>query len=312
MTPPLKKEGQMQHHQPSSTAETIAMHRAAEAMRPEDQRICYDPLAIHFISPQLLGRFKNPIRRAIARWVLNFFFPGVNGAIVARVRFMDDYLKACIEKGLEQLVIIGAGYDTRAYRFDLPDNRLRVFEVDRSATQKAKIGKLKSFLPDIPGHVSFVSMDIEKKNLEDKLPAAGYDPDKKTLFIMEGLVMYLTKAVVGELLTFIDSYSGKGSSVVFDYLPESMVDGSVRAREGRSMYRFVVKQGEPFRFGMAPEQMGQFLSDKGFVHISNRPATDFKDAYFKGINQNRNISELFSFVHASLPNRQKRQMRLIL
>ena len=293
----------MHNQQASSTAETMVMYRAAETMQPEDQRVCNDPLAIHFLSPQMLGRFKNPLRRAIVRWVMNHVYPGVNGAVVARVRFIDDYLNACIKKGLEQLVIIGAGYDTRAYRFNIPDNGLRVFEVDQQATQQVKISKLKSFLTDIPVHVNFVSVDIEKEKLKDKLLAAGYDANKKTLFIMEGLVMYLTKAVFGELLTFIAGCTGKGSSVVFDYLPESMVDGSVRTREGRSMYRHVVKKGEPFRFGMDSEQMDQFLSEKGFVHITNRSAAEYKDIYFKGINQNRKISELFSFVHASLANR---------
>lgn len=292
----------MQSHPTSSTAETIAMYRAAEAMRPEDQRICDDPLAIHFLSPEMLDRFKNPLRRFITRWVMNHFYPGVNGAVVARVRFMDDHLNAWLKKGLEQLVILGAGYDTRAYRLRPPDNGLRVFEVDQKATQQAKISKLKSFLTDLPGHVTYVSMDIEKENLKDKLLAAGYNADKKTLFIMEGLVMYLTKAVFGDLLTFIASCSGKRSSVVFDYLPESMVDGTIRYREGRSMYRHVVKKGEPFRFGMAAVQMDQLLSEKGFIHITNRPAADYKDTYFKGINRHRKISKVFSLVYASLAN----------
>ena len=130
----------MQNQQASSTAETMVMYRAAETMRPEDRRVCNDPLAIHFLSPQMLGRFKNPLRRAIVRWVMNHVYPGVNGAVVARVRFIDDYLNACIKKGLEQLVIIGAGYDTRAYRFNIPDNGLRVFEVDQQATQQVKKG----------------------------------------------------------------------------------------------------------------------------------------------------------------------------
>ena len=119
---------------------------------------------------------------------------------------------------------------------------------------------------------------------------------------MEGLVMYLTKAVFGDLLTFIACCSGKGSSVVFDYLPESIVDGTIRCREGRSMHRHVVKKGEPFRFGMAADQMDQLLSEKGFIYISNRPAADYKDTYFKGINRQRKISKVFSLVYASIAN----------
>ena len=79
-----------------------------------------------------------------------------------------------------------------------------------------------------------------------------------------------------------------------------MVDGTVREREGRAMYRHVVKKGEPFRFGMAVEQMNRFLSEKGFSHFTNRQATDYKDAYFKGGNRKRKISNIFSFVYASM------------
>ena len=204
---------------------------------------------------------------------------------------------------MELFYIIGAGYDTRAYRFNIPDNGIRVFEVDRRATQQLKIRKLKAIFNAVPDHVTFVSVDLEKGKLGDELLAAGYDADKMTLFIMEGLVMYLTKAAFAELLAFIAGCAGKGSSVVFDYLPESMVDGSVRAREGRSMYRYVMKKGEPFRFGMATEQMDRLLSEMGFVHITNRPAVDYQDAFFKGINRNREISKLFSFVQAVTPNR---------
>ena len=132
----------MDGNQSSHTAETITMHRAAEAMLPEDQRVCNDPLAVHFLSQPILDRFKNPIRRTIARWFMNSFYPGVNGAVVARVRFMDDRLEASIQEGLEQLVIIGAGFDTRAYRFNIPDAGIRVFEVDQSRTQQVKIKKL--------------------------------------------------------------------------------------------------------------------------------------------------------------------------
>lgn len=287
----------MEKQPASSTAENIAIHRAAEMLRPEKQRVCSDPLARHFLSPQTVARFKSPFRRSIRRWLMNRLYPGVNGAVVARVRFMDDCLAAGLQKGLEQLVVIGAGYDTRAYRFDFPDNGFRAFEVDRPATQTVKIRKLKTFLPEIPGHVTFVAMDLDRETPADRLPAAGYDPGKKTLFIMEGLVMYLAREVVEGLLTFVAEHSGKGSRVVFDYLPESIVDGTIPAREGRAMYRFVVKSGEPFRFGMSPGRMDQFLSARGFVQITNRPATDFRADYFAG--SKRKISTIFSFVSAA-------------
>ena len=90
------------------------------------------------------------------------------GAIVARERYIDDYLQSCIDDGLEQLVILGAGYDSRAYRFEKL-KRVKVFEVDHPATQRVKVARLKEALGELPENVVFVPIDFTKETLERRL-----------------------------------------------------------------------------------------------------------------------------------------------
>ena len=286
----------------SSTAETMAMHRAAESMLPENERVCSDPYALYFLNSRAIPRFRSPFRRAIVRWVMNHVYPGVNGAVVARVRFIDDCLERCIDSGLEQLVILGAGYDTRAYRFEALKEKVRVFEVDHPATQAVKRDKLKSIFPGQPGHVTFVPVDIGTQDLEAELSAAGYDPTRKTLFILEGTIMYISPEMVDNILSFIVHRSGPGSSLVFDCLPASMIDGTIRLKEGKAMRKHVIRQKEPFLFGVEENRISSFLEERGFNAVERVSAPDCRDRYFKGKNRDRKISAVFSFVHAAVGN----------
>ncbi len=290
----------MKKNKASITAEFMAMHRAAEARLPEGERVCYDPFAKYFLSSKIIYRHKSWIRRKIAHWIMNNIFPGLNGAIVARVRFIDDYLITCIDDGLEQLVILGAGYDTRAYRFDSLKEKVRVYEIDHPATQEIKMEKLKTIFPTPPDHVVYVPINFDKERLSEKLPEAGYDKTKKTLFILEGLIMYMPPEAVDETLSFITKNSGNYSSVIFDCLPSSIVDGTIKAKEGKAMRRHVKGSGEPFRFGLEKGEIEEFLSKRGFFNIKKVMAEECRDTYFKGASRDRKISGIFAFVHGTV------------
>jgi methyltransferase (TIGR00027 family) len=156
--------------------------------------------------------------------------------LVARERYIDDYLQAALDDGLEQLVILGTGYDSRACRFErLKD--CKVFEVDHPATQQAKIVKLKKILGALPAHVVFVPIDFETQTLEQRLVECGYNEHKKTLFIWQGVTQYLTPEAVDSTLAFVASHSGQGSSIIFDYMYSSLLDGMVKRGEVNSMQR---------------------------------------------------------------------------
>ena len=150
----------MKKRQASVTAQGIAFVRAFESAKPENERICYDPLARRLINPAfyILGKlFINYAERK---------GPGVIAFLATRCRCMDDYLQACLAAGIEQLVILGAGLDSRAYRSKGLRGRVQVFEVDHPATQAVKLAKLKRILGELPVNVTYVPIDFDVETLE--------------------------------------------------------------------------------------------------------------------------------------------------
>ena len=201
----------MRQKQSSTTAEGMALVRAIESSRPEVKRICYDPIARSLIPGY---KFFLSIL-TIDSGLYGRFFPGAIEFITARERYIDDFLKACLGEGLDQVVILGAGFDTRAYRIEGIE-KTRVFEVDHPATQEAKLKRLKKIIDPMPDHVTFVPIDFNAQTLAERLPANGYNEHGKTLFIWQGVTGYLTAEGVDSTLAFIANHSGPGSAVIFD------------------------------------------------------------------------------------------------
>jgi methyltransferase (TIGR00027 family) len=283
---------------PSKMAELIALHRVAESALPEGQRICYDPYAVHFVDPEVIEfARKNPEKTKAMREHYERLFPGLGNSIRARVRYFDDFVKAAIGKCLEQLVILGAGYDTRAYRIE-GMNKIRVFEVDHPVTQGIKIDKIKKIFGSLPEHVVYVPIDFESEDLGQRLLEKGYDKSKRTLFVMEGLIMYIPPEAVDETLSFTVNNSAKGSEVLFDYFLQSVVDGTCELEAGKNMRDFAAQQGEPFLFGIKEGEVEAFLAERGFSKVGNMTSEDYKKAYFHGINESRSVCNLLAFAHA--------------
>lgn len=283
---------------PSKMAELIALHRVAESMFPEGVRICYDPYAVHFVDPETLEfARKNPEKTKAMREHLERLFPGLSSSIRARVRYFDDFVKTAVDEGLEQLVILGAGYDTRAYRIE-GLNKIKVFEVDHPGTQGVKIEKVKKIFGRLPEHVVYVPVDFESEDMGQKLLENGYSESQKTLFVMEGLVMYIPPEAVDETLSFIVKNSGKRSSILFDYYPQSLVGGTSDLEAAKNIKSFVAEQGEPLLFGIEEGTVEEFLSKRGFSQIQNVTSEDYKKAYFHGVNEGRAVSNLLFFAHA--------------
>lgn len=219
--------------------------------------------------------------------------------IAARVRYFDDFVKKSIDEGVEQLIILGAGYDTRAYRIEGLKENVKVFEVDHPGTQGVKIEKLEELFGSLPDHVEYVSVDFEIERLDQKLLNSVYNPSKKTLFIMEGLTMYIPPEAVDEILLFIVENSGRGSAVIFDYgsLPANFEENPDR-EVAENLLKSIEESGESMKFGLKEGEVKNFLSKRGFSNIVDVTSEDYKKAYFHGKNKDRDVYSLMSFVHA--------------
>jgi len=205
----------------------------------------------------------------------------VVGFLLARTRFMDDTLLSCLEQGMQQLIILGAGYDARAYRFQgqLKD-RVRVFEVDHPATQRVKRRRLEKIFGKAPEHVTYVSVDFERETLGERLLACGYREDLLTLFIWEGVTYYITPQAVDATLAFVHQQSAPGSWIAFDYTFQEVVDGTYKRGEAANLRRYRGLTGEGMVYGIPEGTIEIFLRARGLREIQNASGGDLERAYF--------------------------------
>jgi methyltransferase (TIGR00027 family) len=269
----------MQREAGSWTAEGVALFRALESIRPEGERRCYDPLARGFLNSWFRLVCRSRVSSGIARIYIGLRHGRAAMHIVARTTYIDYRLQVALDESLEQLVILGAGFDSRAYRFDgLEAGKVRVFEVDHPATQKRKVKRVARILGGLPSYVAYVPVDFERETLEQRLVENGYDPGLRTMFIWEGVVMYLPPESVDETLAFITENSGVGSSVIFDYIYESLISST--DEDAKAWRAYLERIGEPPRFGIRQGSIEEFLSRRGLKLVEEWTDEVLKGARF--------------------------------
>jgi len=277
----------MKKDKSSMSAAGVAGLRAIEAEKPEATRISYDPLAHAFVPGFITFQLS---KLMINSGLYERMAPGAVAFIMLRERYIDEVLIKSLHEGLDQVVILGAGFDTRAYRI-AGIEKTRVFEVDRPATQEIKLEKLKKVVDPLPGHVTFVPVDFNTQALGDRLLASGYLENGKTLFIWQGVTYFLTPKGVDGTLAFIASHSGPGSTVIFDYMhSETLRDPRVK--------RAAKMSGEEYVFGIDQGQVEPFLSSRGFRDIRNVTPEDLKQLYLTGPNAGRAVNKGIDIVSA--------------
>ena len=261
----------MRAGQPSRTAQAAAEHRAAHQIL-DSGRIFSDSLAV-----RILGEDPDAIaRRAEAdpsRRRMRIF-------IAVRTHFAEASFARAVEGGASQLVILGAGLDTYAYRGPLRD-RVRIFEVDHPATQDWKRDRLATAGIPVPPLLTFAPIDFERENLATGLAAVGFDPAQRTFFFWLGVVPYLTEDAVDATLRFIGTLPG-GSHVVFDYSnPPHTLSAETRARHERRAAR-VSAIGEGWTSYFESNELGAKLQAFGFSEIEDLGPREIYSRYFPG------------------------------
>lgn len=292
----------MKEGKASFSAEIIAAMRALESQRPEHLRICYDPYARYLIRSRFRKVAQTRLFTKLLYWFVERKGPGLPAGIAARTRYIDDIVKQEVANGVQQVVIMGAGLDMRAFRLEeLKD--IPVFEVDFPATQQLKQQKLAAI--DLPerNQLHYVPIDFIKDELGDVLAKAGYEHHLKTLFIWEGVTMYLDAASVDRTLAFVASNSGKGTTLYFDYFLLSVLDGrctypeAIAVRETRSFNSDGI---EKYTFGIEDSEINRFLSKRGFTLLEHMTGESLKERYFHGENAKRYVFRICGFVHAQV------------
>jgi methyltransferase (TIGR00027 family) len=264
----------MQSGASSRTALAAARHRAAHQLL-EHGRIFADTLAL-----RILGEDANTITREAGE---NPSARRMRIFIALRTRFAEDALAAAVERGASQLVVLGAGLDTYAWRDGMRE-RVRVFEVDHPATQAWKRQRLAETALALPPCLTFAPIDFERETLAAGLAAAGFDPAQQTFFTWLGVVPYLTEEAVWSTLGFIASLPN-GAHVVFDYSdPPDSLPPEMRALHERRAAR-VAELGEPWLYEtwinyFEADKLSAQLMGLGFSTIEDLGPREIGTRYF--------------------------------
>lgn len=261
----------MQAGTPSRTAYAAAAHRAAHQIL-EQGRIFSDPLALKILGEET----ETVVREASAdpsRRRMRLF-------IAVRTRFAEEVLAQAIRNGVQQVVILGAGLDTYAYRSSL-DPAVRIFEVDHPATQAWKRQRLADGSIPVPESLTFAPVDFEHETLPDGLAAAGFDRSRETFFTWLGVVPYLTEQAFWSTLGFIAGLPN-GAHVVFDYSdPPETFSSELRVEHDRRAAH-VAALGEAWVSYLEADALKARLTALGFAEVEDLGPPQIVSRYFPG------------------------------
>lgn len=261
----------MQPGEPSRTALGAATHRAVHQVL-EHGRIFTDPLAGRILGAEAATAARRAEGDATQRRLRLF--------IAVRTRFAEDALRTSFARGARQLVVLGAGLDTYAYRNPLGEE-LDIFEVDHPDTQDWKRRLLAEAGISAPRNLTYVPVDFERETLEDGLTLEGFDPGKRTFFTWLGVVPYLTEEAVFSTLAFIAALPG-GAQVVFDYGNPPGPGPNGQAGERGALERRVAAAGEPLHCRFETDELHARLREMGFLGIEDLGPTGIRDRFFAG------------------------------
>ncbi len=291
----------MNANRPSRTAEHNALFRAIEYAQRPQARIVSDPLATRFLGAPfrlaaLLSRSR-VLGELLCRYI-DHRWPGSRTSLVARTRLIDDYVARALGSGVRQIVVLGAGFDSRAYRLPGAD-RVQFFEIDHpntSAEKKALVGRLFS---TPPGHVRHVPMDFQTETLGRALADAGFVAHDRSLFLWEGVSNYLTEEAVRTTLSFIAGLA-EGTELIFTYVDESVIRNPSQFAGGREVQRTISKLKEPWTFGIRPDNAAEFLRECGLSLDTDLSAAEYRGLYY-GHDSRIGGYEFYHVVTAHLP-----------
>ena len=266
---------------PSLTAEIVAWMRATEARRPAAERIVDDPFAEAFLSP--------PLALALAAWrvsgrladAVQRLSPGLVGFVLCRHRWIDDRLAAAAAAGTRQVVLLGAGYDTRALRLASVLGDATVYELDFPATSERKARLLREHRAELPkAAVRRVAIDFTKERVDVRLRACGFATSERAFFVWEGVSMYLSADAVAATLGQVHAVCASGSELVADFWAPPR-EPDFRAAAVRMAADALSLVGEPIEFGLRVREASSYFAAAGFRVRELATAAELGERYVR-------------------------------
>jgi methyltransferase (TIGR00027 family) len=264
----------LQEGQPSHTARGAAAYRALHQTL-EGGAIFSDPFAMRILDDQARVR-RDEIAANPSLRPLRLF-------IAARSRFSEDTLAGCVARGVRQIVVLGAGFDTFALRNPHESQGVRVFEVDYPATQSWKRERLKQAGLAVPASLTFAPVDFERQSLADGLAVAGFQADRPAFFQWLGVVPYLSRDAISVTLDFIAGIPS--SEVVFDYAEPFANYPADRRENVMAVAAGAAARGEPWLNLFDPAEVSDMLRGKGFGLVEDLGLAELTDRFYGALKQ---------------------------
>ena len=285
-----------------ATAQGVAKQRLIETLAEPEERIINDPYADRFVLGASVIKFMG---HRLNVWLAQKLVPGFHEHLISRTRFIDDLVKKNSASGVEQYIILGAGYDSRAHRLELPSS-LRIFEVDQPEIQARKRSKLPEELSNSE-NMTYVAVDFTHQSLTEQLINAGFDQNKSTVFTLEGVSQYITKEALSSTIKEVAALTQRASSTffisyvsdLFDKNPEACFGKGYPNAEKRAkliMYGSA-KVGEPWISFYSAEEIENVLSQHGYSVKENVTMKDLNSRYFAPVGRALSENQLLKLEH---------------
>jgi methyltransferase (TIGR00027 family) len=212
-----------------------------------------------------------------------------------RKRYIDDKLIEALGSGIDTVVILGSGLDTRAYR--IPQlSTLPVYEVDLPQTIAYKERKLRQLYGSVPPHVRLIPIDFDRQTLEDVLKSHGYSLDRKSFFIWEGVTQYISETAVRTVFEFLAKVR-PGSRIVFTYIVKDFIDGE-RTYGLERLYQQTRVKKQIWQFGLHPSQVAAFIGEYSWKELEHVGADEYRQRYLDPMGRTDAVMEIERMVYA--------------
>ena len=284
------------------TAQGVAKQRLIESLAKPSKRIIYDPYAENFV---LGAGIIKLMGHNFSVWLSKKFVPGFHEHLISRTRFIDDLIKKSISEQVEQYVILGAGYDSRAYNLKLPSG-LKIFEVDQLEVQEIKISKLPDEIPNAE-NITYVSVDFNHQSLKNQLLNSGFDKSKSTIYTLEGVSQYITREALNSTLSELALLTPNSNATFFMSYVNRLLREDPKACFGmgyskpEKAAKFITngaaKVGEPWISLYSSKEIEDLLSQNSFTLIENKTLADLNSKYFTPVGRTIPENHIFKIEH---------------
>lgn len=264
----------------SQTAQYMALFRALETTQPANKRLFADPYAIAFLDGKLNWAARLSPLSFVRRYVQQSIHKKIPGALssgIARTRYIDDLLQQTVQQNIQQVIILGAGFDTRGLRLDCL-SKIPVIEIDHPNTGQKKIRILKRRLERLPARIQYWQIDFNKESLQELAAREKLDFSIPTTIIWEGVTNYLNEQAIDNTFAFAQRFV-KGSYIIFTYVHQEVLDAPENFFGAAQLLKDLDAIEERWTFGFNPEKLSAYLQQYNFVLLEDSGASYYRDKY---------------------------------